>query len=109
MKFKLFELRRPCNPAVVPGRSSVASMLQGEGAGDDASSWVVCGHRHEKWVAGSDSRLGTKCRAGAAIGCAVGVHTAGAVVTSVSVNGSLAPAADGVAVALSAAGHASSA
>ena len=82
---------------------------RGEGAGDDASSWVICGHRHKRWVAGSDSRLGTKCRAGAAIGCAVGVHTASAVVTSVSVNGSLAPTADGVAVAVSAAGHASSA
>ncbi len=86
----------------------MANRLQGEGAGNDASSWVMCGHRHKRWLAGSDSRLGTKWRIGVAIGCAVGVHTAADVVMSASVNGSLAPSANGVAVALSAASHASS-
>ena len=81
-------------------------MLQGGGAGDDASSWVICGHRHEKWLAGSDSTFVTKWRIGVAIGFAVGVHTAGAAAMSASVNGSLAPTANGV--AFSAARHPSS-
>ena len=63
----------------------------GEGAGDDASSWAVCGHRQEKWHAAMNSAFGSKWSVGVVIGFALDLRSAGSAVMSVSVNGSFAP------------------
>ena len=68
----------------------------GEGAGDDASSWGVCGLRQLKWHAGSSAAFGSKWRVGDVIGFAVDMRAAGGAVLTVSVNGSFA-APNGVA------------
>ena len=68
----------------------------GEGAGDDASSWGVCGLRQEKWHAGSSAAFGSEWRVGDVVGFAVDMRAAGSAVLSVSVNGSFA-APNGVA------------
>ena len=59
-----------------------------EGAGDDASSWGVCGLRQEKWHAGSRAAFGSEWRVGDMVGFAVDMRAAGSAVLSVSVNGS---------------------
>jgi hypothetical protein len=68
----------------------------GEGAGDDASSWGVCGLRQLKWHAGSSAAFGSGWRVGDVVGFAVDMRAAGGAVLSVSVNGSFA-APNGVA------------
>jgi tetratricopeptide (TPR) repeat protein len=68
----------------------------GEGAGDDASSWGVCGLRQQKWHAGSRATFGSEWRVGDVLGFAVDMRPAGGAVLSVSVNGSFA-APNGVA------------
>lgn len=60
----------------------------GEGAGDDGSSWGVCGLRQEKWHAGEKFAFGSKWCVGDVIGFALDVRTAGSYAMSVSVNGS---------------------
>ena len=67
-----------------------------EGAGDDASSWGVCGLRQEKWHAGSRAAFGSEWRVGDVVGFALDMRAAGGAVLSVSVNGSFA-APNGVA------------
>jgi hypothetical protein len=69
---------------------------RGEGAGDDASSWGVCGLRQLKWHAGSSAAFGSKWRVGDVVGFALDMRAAGGAVLSVSVNGSFA-APNGVA------------
>jgi tetratricopeptide (TPR) repeat protein len=68
----------------------------GEGAGDDAWSWGVCGLRQLKWHAGSSAAFGSEWRVGDVIGFALDMRAAGGAVLSVSVNGSFA-APNGVA------------
>ena len=68
----------------------------GEGVGDDASSWGICGHRQEKWHSASSTAFGSKWRVGDVIGLACDMCAAGGAVLSVSVNGSFA-APNGVA------------
>jgi tetratricopeptide (TPR) repeat protein len=68
----------------------------GEGAGDDASSWGVCGLRQEKWHARSSAAFGSEWRVGDVVGFALDMRAAGGAVLSVSVNGSFA-APNGVA------------
>jgi tetratricopeptide (TPR) repeat protein len=68
----------------------------GEGAGDDASSWGVCGLRQLKWHAGSSAAFGSEWRVGDVICFALDMRAAGGAVLSVSVNGSFA-APNGVA------------
>jgi hypothetical protein len=64
---------------------------RGEGTGDDASSWAVCGHRQEKWHDANRGAFGSKWSIGDVIGFALDLRTVGAAVMSVSVNGSFAP------------------
>jgi len=63
---------------------------QGEGAGDDTSSWGVCGHRQEKWHAGQNGEFGSRWCVNDVIGFALDMHNAGAASMMVSVNGSFA-------------------
>jgi tetratricopeptide (TPR) repeat protein len=63
---------------------------RGEGAGDDASSWGVCGLRQLKWHAGSSAAFGSEWRVGDVVGFALDMRAAGGAVLSVSVNGSFA-------------------
>jgi hypothetical protein len=62
----------------------------GEGAGDDAFSWAVCGFRQERWHKGEGLEFGSTWIVGDVIGFALDMRSAGAAVMSVSVNGSFA-------------------
>ena len=63
---------------------------RGEGAGDDESSWAVCGRRQQRWHAANGAAFGSEWSAGDVIGFALDMRTVGAAVMSVSVNGSFA-------------------
>ncbi len=67
-----------------------------EGAGDDASSWGICGRRQQRWHSGSSVAFGSKWCVGDVIGFALNMRAVGDAVLSISVDGSFA-APNGVA------------